>query len=113
MRGVGGGLPLPPTASASRRVSVSRLNTRRARPDVNASRPPSGAAAHYSGPVGVLTLPRRPLASATPRGFDPPLRKAVHAPRYKAAVNDAASTHRIGPETPETRLRGSAPTHPG
>ncbi len=43
----GCGLPLPPTASASRRGGLSRLTTRPARPPVNASR----TAAHDSGPV--------------------------------------------------------------
>jgi hypothetical protein len=45
------GLPLPSTASASRRNLLSRLNTRPARPPVNASR----TAAHDSGPVWVAT----------------------------------------------------------
>src|SRR3989449_2251603 len=47
------GLPLSPTASASRRESLSRLNTRPARTPVNASVPPLQAAPHDSGPVWV------------------------------------------------------------
>jgi hypothetical protein len=44
---------LPPllTASASRRISFSRLNTRPAPSPVNASQPPSRAAPHDSEPV--------------------------------------------------------------
>src|SRR5207249_3816250 len=45
----GCGLPPTPTASASRREALSRLNTRPARTPVNASR----TAAHDSGPVWV------------------------------------------------------------
>src|SRR5439155_768954 len=47
----GYGLPLSPTASASRREVLSRLNARPARPPVNASR----TAAHDSGPVWVAS----------------------------------------------------------
>src|SRR2546426_5845504 len=49
-------LPLPPTASASRRESLSRLNTRPIRSPVNASTPPSRAVPHDSGPVWVANL---------------------------------------------------------
>jgi len=45
-RCTGWGLPLSPTASASRRVVLTRLNTRPARSPVNASTPPSRAAPH-------------------------------------------------------------------
>ena len=47
------GLPLSPTASASRSNSLTRLNTRPARSPVNASTPPSRAAPHDSGPIWV------------------------------------------------------------
>jgi len=40
------GLPLSPIASASRRMALSRLNTRPARSPVNASTLPSRAAPH-------------------------------------------------------------------
>src|ERR1700692_4646677 len=49
------GLPLAPTASASRSVFLTRLNTRPARSLVNASTPPSRAAPHDSGPMWVAT----------------------------------------------------------
>ena len=49
------GLPLSPTASASRRKKLTRLNTRPARSLVNASTPPSRAAPHDSGPMWVAT----------------------------------------------------------
>src|SRR5450755_4534620 len=49
------GLPLSPTASASRRIVLTRLNTRPARSPVNASTPPSRAAPHDSGPMWVAT----------------------------------------------------------
>src|SRR5487761_639301 len=45
------GLPLSPTASASRSKCLTRLNTRPARPPVNASSPPLRAAPHDSGPM--------------------------------------------------------------
>jgi len=45
------GLPLSPTASASRSKCLTRLNTRPARPPVNASSPPLRAASHDSGPM--------------------------------------------------------------
>src|SRR5579863_4846906 len=45
------GLPLSPTASASRSKFLTRLNTRPARPPVNASTPPLRAAPHDSGPM--------------------------------------------------------------
>jgi len=45
------GLPLSPTASASRRNVLSRLNNRPAPSPVNASTPPSRAAPHDSEPV--------------------------------------------------------------
>src|SRR5467141_886159 len=48
-------LPLSPTASASRRKILTRLNTRPARSPVNASTPPSRAAPHDSGPMCVAT----------------------------------------------------------
>src|SRR5258708_7020590 len=44
-------LPLSPTASASRRICLSRLNTRPAPSPVNASTPPSRATPHDSEPV--------------------------------------------------------------
>src|SRR6266550_2747582 len=47
------GLPLLLTASASRRKTLTRLNTRPARPPVNASTPPLRAAPHDSGPMWV------------------------------------------------------------
>ena len=47
------GLPPSSTASASRSGLVSRLNTRPACSPVNASRPPSRATTHDSGPVRV------------------------------------------------------------
>src|SRR5215469_693877 len=46
-------LPLSPTASASRRIILTRLNTRPARSPVNASTPPLRAAPHDSGPMWV------------------------------------------------------------
>src|SRR6202035_1028426 len=49
------GLPLSPTASASRRIVLTRLNTRPARSPANASTPPSRAAPHDSGPMWVAT----------------------------------------------------------
>src|SRR5215469_11443719 len=52
-RCTGWGLPLSPTASASRRKGLSRLYTRPARSPVNASTPPSRAAPHDSGPMWV------------------------------------------------------------
>src|SRR6266481_7609725 len=54
-RCTGWGLPLSPTASASRSESLTRLNTRPARFLVNASMPPSRAAPHDSGPMWVAT----------------------------------------------------------
>src|SRR5205085_4178978 len=50
-------LPLSPTASASRRKVLTRLNTRPARSPVNASTPPSRAAPHDSGPMWVANPP--------------------------------------------------------
>src|SRR5216684_608592 len=47
------GLPLSPTASASRRKFLTRLNTRPARSPVNASTLPLQAAPHDSGPMWV------------------------------------------------------------
>jgi len=47
------GLPLSPRASASRRVVLTRLNTRPARAPANASTPPLRAAPHDSGPMWV------------------------------------------------------------
>jgi hypothetical protein len=49
------GLPLSPTASASRSKFLTRLNTRPARSPVNASTLPSRAAPHDSGPMWVAT----------------------------------------------------------
>src|SRR6266404_77063 len=49
------GLPLSPTASASRRKILTRLNTRPARSPVNASTLPLRAAPHDSGPMWVAT----------------------------------------------------------
>src|SRR5467141_1056512 len=49
------GLPLSPTASASRSEFLTRLNTRPARSPVNASTPPLRAAPHDSGPMWVAT----------------------------------------------------------
>src|SRR6267142_2103720 len=49
------GLPLSPTASASRSKFLTRLNTRPARSPVNASTPPLRAAPHDSGPMWVAT----------------------------------------------------------
>src|SRR6266436_3136830 len=49
------GLPPSPTASASRRKKLTRLNTRPARSPVNASTPPLRAAPHDSGPMWVAT----------------------------------------------------------
>src|SRR5712671_3096941 len=49
------GLPLLLTASASRSVFLTRLNTRPARSPVNASSPPLRAAPHDSGPMWVAT----------------------------------------------------------
>src|SRR5882762_2975036 len=54
-RCTGWGLPLSPTASASRSDCLTRLNTRPARSLVNASTPPSRAAPHDSGPMWVAT----------------------------------------------------------
>src|SRR5882762_2480506 len=54
-RRAGWGLPLSPTASASRSDWLSRLNTRPAHSLVNASTPPSRAAPHDSGPMWVAT----------------------------------------------------------
>src|SRR4029077_4771858 len=54
-RCTGWGLPLSPTASASRSNCLTRLYTRPARSLVNASTPPSRAAPHDSGPMGVAT----------------------------------------------------------
>src|SRR5882672_6962841 len=51
------GLPLSPTASASRSNRLTRLNTRPACSPVNASTPPSQAAPHDSGPMWVATSP--------------------------------------------------------
>jgi hypothetical protein len=51
----GYGLPPSSTASASRRLSLSRLNTRPARSPVNASPRSLRSAAHDSGPVWVAT----------------------------------------------------------
>ena len=48
-------LPLSPTASASRRKILTRLNTRPARSPVHASTPPLRAAPHDSGPMWVAT----------------------------------------------------------
>jgi hypothetical protein len=48
-------LPLTPTASASRRKVLTRLNTRPARSPVNASTPLLRAAPHDSGPMWVAT----------------------------------------------------------
>src|SRR6266568_3472833 len=50
-RRTGWGLPLSPTASASRSEFLTRLNTRPAPSPVNASTPPSRAAPHDSGPL--------------------------------------------------------------
>jgi hypothetical protein len=52
-RCTGCGLPLSPTASASRSKFLTRLNTRPARSPVHASSPPSRAAPQDSGPVWV------------------------------------------------------------
>src|ERR1039458_8153572 len=52
-RCTGWGLPLLLTASASRRKTLTRLNTRPARSPVNASTPPLRAAPHDSGPMWV------------------------------------------------------------
>src|SRR4029077_14731878 len=54
-RCTGWGLPLSPTASASRSNCLTRLNTRPAHSLVNASTPPSRAAPHDSGPMWVAT----------------------------------------------------------
>src|SRR4029077_9988338 len=54
-RCIGWGLPLSPTASASRSELLTRLNTRPAHSLVNASTPPSRAAPHDSGPMWVAT----------------------------------------------------------
>ena len=54
-RCMGKGLPLSPTASASRRKFLTRLNTRPARSPVNASTPPLRAAPYDSGPMWVAT----------------------------------------------------------
>jgi hypothetical protein len=48
-------LPLPPTASASRSLFLSRLNTRPARYPVNASQLPLRKATHDSGPSWVVS----------------------------------------------------------
>src|ERR1700733_10773212 len=48
-------LPPAPTASASRRMCLSRLNTRPVRSPVNASTPLWRAAPHESGPVWIAT----------------------------------------------------------
>src|ERR1700733_12553753 len=48
-------LPPAPTASASRRMCLSRLNTRPVRSPVNASTPLLRAAPHDSGPVWIAT----------------------------------------------------------
>ena len=52
-RRTGWGLPLSPTASASRSEFLTRLNTRPIRSPVHASSPPSRAAPQDSGPVWV------------------------------------------------------------
>jgi len=49
------GLPPAPTASASRRKVLTRLNTRPAHSPINASTPPLRAAPHDSGPMWVAT----------------------------------------------------------
>jgi hypothetical protein len=49
------GLPPTPTASASRRKVLTRLNTRPAHSPINASTPPLRAAPHDSGPMWVAT----------------------------------------------------------
>src|SRR5437867_4204939 len=49
------GLPLSPTASASRRNRLTRLHTRHAQSPVYASTPPLRAAPHDSGPMWVAT----------------------------------------------------------
>jgi hypothetical protein len=54
-RCTGWGLPLSPTASASRSEFLTRLDTRPAHSLVNASTPPSRAAPHDSGPMWVAT----------------------------------------------------------
>src|SRR5215469_12533033 len=54
-RCAGWSLPLTPTASASRRKILTRLNTRPARSPVNASTPLSRAAPHDSGPMWVAS----------------------------------------------------------
>jgi hypothetical protein len=54
-RCAGWSLPLSPTASASRRKRLSRLNTWPARAPVNASTPSSRTAPHDSGSVWVAT----------------------------------------------------------
>src|SRR5271157_1894855 len=54
-RHTGWGLPLSPTASASRRKDLSRLHTRPARTPVNASTPPFRATPHDSGPSWVAS----------------------------------------------------------
>src|SRR5882762_4280841 len=54
-RCTGWGLPLSPTASASRSDLLTRLNTRPAHSLVNASTPPSRAAPHDSGSMWVPT----------------------------------------------------------
>jgi hypothetical protein len=54
-RCTGRGLPHLLAASASRSDCLTRLNTRPARSPVNASTPPSRAAPHDSGPMGIAT----------------------------------------------------------
>jgi hypothetical protein len=49
------GLPLSPTASASRSEFLTRLNTRSARSPVNASTPLLRVTPHDSGPMWVAT----------------------------------------------------------
>src|SRR6266849_4158965 len=63
------GLPLSPTASASRRKFLTRLNTRPARSPVNASTLPLQAAPLTRGRCGSLIHFRMTFAFTTPRRF--------------------------------------------
>jgi len=62
-------LPPHPTASASRRSTLSRLNTRPARTPVNASAPPLEGYRMTRGRRGSLLLHRMALSSTTPCRF--------------------------------------------
>src|SRR5438552_736221 len=81
----GCGLPPTPTASASRREALSRLNTRPARTPVNASR----TAAHDSGPVWVA----RPSPYDSLLRNTSPVYPGAQASRHYGADHRTHRTH--------------------